>query len=219
MPESVDKTIREAVQRFSGSISKPLNVKHPYGLDEAVGSTMAAGINSEVVQIGFDKEFVVLLDPLTSEVISKRLKADAYMQFVGALKADHQTQRQYYIETLSAARQRAKFSLIAASVGFVIVLIGIVAMMFGFAAAGLVTSASGILSEVVALLFFREARQATDRLDRSLERLLESEGFFRAFVIADQIPEAETRNRVIEAIVMRIIGPTVPRSGGQTLER
>lgn len=209
MPDTIDKTIREAVQRFAGPTSKPLNIKHPKGLDETVGSVITAGIKNDVVQIGFDDTSVVVVNPLTSEVISRRLKSEAYIQFINALNADHQTQCQYFDETLSVARQHTKLSLVAASIGFFIVLIGILAMMFGFSTAGLVTSASGTISEVISLLFFRESRQAADRLDKSLERLLETEGYFRAFVIANQIQDSETRNHVIEAIALRIIKPDI----------
>jgi hypothetical protein len=203
MSNSIGKDIANAIMR----ISAPIDMQSPKSIGEEIASMAFADyVQEESVQVGIEQESVVIVDPKTSQVLYKRPSAEAYMQMVGATKSDHRFKRRVFDENLHSARQYITFSLIAASLGFLIVLGGVVAMIFGHSQAGIVTSAAGIVSELVAVLFFNQAKHFVQRLDHTLDRLLEIEGYFRAFAIAEQVPNQEFRAHLLEAIVMKMVG-------------
>lgn len=207
MSEPLNETIARAVERFQ--FSKPLNIQQaPQTMEEIAGTAVTNDVKEEIVQIGIDQDSVIVVDPRTSEILSKKPKTEAYMQMIGATKADHRFKRKLFEENLKSAQQHMKFSLVAAGLGFLIVLGGVVAMMLGYSQAGIVTSAAGIVSELVSVLFFNQARHFSERLDNTLNRLLDVEGFFRAFAIAEQLPEGNLRGQLFEAIVKKMIGIT-----------
>lgn len=203
MLDSVGQTIAQAVRRFS----TPIDMHSPKSTGEEIASAALADyVKEQNVQLGIEQGSVVIVDSETSQILDKRPKNETYMQLMGATKSDHRFKRKLFNENLRSARQHITFSLIAASLGFLIVLGGVVAMMLGYSQAGIVTSAAGIVSELVSVLFFNQAKHFGQHLDSTLNRLLEIEGFFRAFAIAEQIPNVELRDHLFEAIVMRMLG-------------
>lgn len=206
MPEQLDEAIARAVKRFQ--LSKPLNVQSPQTVEEMAGAAVTGDTNEETVSVGIDQDSdsVVIVNPSTSEILSRKPRTEAYMQMLGATKTDHRFKKKLYEENLKSTQRHMKFSLAAASLGFLIVLGGVVAMMMGYSQAGIITAAAGVVSELVSVLFFNQARHFSQRLDDTLFRLLEIEGFFRAFAIAEQLPPGALRDQLFEAIVKKMIG-------------
>lgn len=209
MSGTIGDDIAIAIRR----ISDPISMRSPKNAGEEIASVAFAGsISEESVQLGIEQESIVLVDPKTSQVLYKRPKSEVYMRMLGATKSDHRDKRRLFDENLRSARQYTTLSLIAASLGFLVVLGGVVAMMIGYSQAGIVTSAAGIVTELVSVLFFNQAKHFGQRLDNTLDRLLEVEGYFRAFAITEQIPNAEIRDHLLEAIVMKMVGIGTGRS-------
>jgi hypothetical protein len=69
------------------------------------------------------------------------------------------------------AEQWSRFSLIAAILGFLIVIGGGLAILLGNVPAGLVTSAAGIIPEVAAALFFQQASVNPNIIMAKIQRL------------------------------------------------
>lgn len=203
MSETVDKAIRRAIKRFS--LSAPLNVHNPQSISETAVSAVTEN-TQEIVQIGIEQDSVVVVDPQTSKVLAEKSKTEAYSQMIGAIKNDQKYKMKIFDDTLKSSQSQMKFSLFAATIGFFVVLGGVIAMMLGYTQVGIITSAAGIISEIVSVLFFNQSRHFTARLDKTLEKLLETEGYARAFAVAEQVPNETTRDLLIELIVKKMIG-------------
>ena len=212
MSEPLSNAIERAIHRFH--LSSPQNVHNPETISEIATSAITADVEEESVKIGIDQDSVVIVEPRTSKILGKKPKTEAYAQMMGATKADHRFKRKLFEENLKSAQQHMKFSLFAAGLGFIVVLGGIVAMMFGYSQAGVITSAAGIVSELVSVLFFNQARHFSERLDNTLNHLLEAEGYFKAFAIAEQLQKGDLRDQLFEAIVRRMIGIASEHSAG-----
>ncbi|RME56932.1 hypothetical protein D6779_09755 [Candidatus Parcubacteria bacterium] len=212
MSEPLSKAIERAVNRFHLSSSQ--NVHTPETMSEIASAAITTDVEKESVKIGIDEDSVIIVDPHTSKVLSKKPKTEAYVQMMGATKAEHRFKRKLFEENLRSAQQHMRFSLFAAVLGFIVVLGGIVAMILGYSQAGMVTSSAGIVSELVSALFFNQARHFNKRLDNTLNHLLEAEGYFRAFAIAEQLPQGALRDQLFEAIVRRMIGIASEHSAG-----
>lgn len=204
MSESLDETIARTLERLQ--LSRPLNIHTKQTIEETVGAALADDVEEAVVQIGIDQDSVIILEPEASAILSKKPKSEAYTQMITATKADHRFKRKLLDENLKSTQQHIKISLVAASLGFLIVLGGVVALMLGYSRSGIVISAAGAISELVSALFFNQARHFNDRLDRTLNRLLDVEGFFKALAIVEQLPEGALRDYLFEAIVKEMIG-------------
>lgn len=212
MSEPVDKAIRRAVKR----LSVHQNVHNPQSISETAVSAVSENIEQAVVQIGIEQDSIVVVDPQTSKVLVEKPKAEAYSQMIEAIKNDQKYKIKIFDDTLRSSQSQMKFSLFAATIGFFVLLGGVIAMMFGYSQIGIITSATGAISEIVSVLFFNQSRHFTNRLDKTLEKLLEVEGYARAFAITEQIPNEPTRDLLIEIIVKRMIGiPIEDRSSNE----
>lgn len=204
MSENIDKAIRHAVKRFH--LSAPQNVNNPQSISESAVSAVTENVGQEVVQIGIDQDSLVVVDPHTSKVLIRKPKTEAYRQMIGAITSDQKYKMKLYDDTLKSSQRQMKFSLFAATLGFFVVLGGVIAMMLGYIQAGIITSSTGVVSEIVSVLFFNQSRHFTARLDKTLDKLLETEGYTRAFAVTEQLPDGTARDLLIELIVKKMIG-------------
>ena len=84
-----------------------------------------------------------------------------------------------YEQARNQANNWSRISLIAAGIGFLMVLAGIVQLLLGNTTIGIVTSVSGIVPEIAAALFFNQVKGANARVEtkehnQTKERLKET---------------------------------------------
>lgn len=149
---------------------------------------------------------VVLVKPNTSAVVAAVPKQVAYERIAGAASITRQQLTQIYEQNRQQAADWTRFSLGAAVLGFLIVLGGIVAMLLSNVAIGLVTTAASLIPEIAAGLFFKQAREANRRVDENQEKLLETEGIYRAIELAMTIDDEDASDRLKETIILRALG-------------
>ncbi len=121
---------------------------------------------------------------------------------------------QIYVQAREQAQGWFRFSLIAATVGFVLIGIGVVAVVFGQLTTGLITALSSAIPNVVAALFFLQSKAANERVDAIQIKLTEAREVQTAVEIANSIETKRERDRLKAEIVRKVIGsvnePTKP---------
>jgi hypothetical protein len=132
-------------------------------------------------------------------------KDAAYDRIATAARTTRRQLEQIYEQGREQAKQWSLFSLIAAILGFLVILGGIIAVLTVNTAVGLITSIAGIIPEVAAGLFFQQARDANKRVDSISDKLLEVDKIHRAIEIALTVDDA-SQNRLKETIMLRILG-------------
>ena len=128
----------------------------------------------------------------------------AYDRIANAANATRTQLERIYEQGREQAKQWSLFSLIAAIVGFLVMLAGIIAVLMINTTVGLVTSAAGFIPAVVAALFFQQARDANKRVDSISDKLLETDKVHLAIEIALTVKNA-SQDHLKEAIISQIL--------------
>jgi hypothetical protein len=144
---------------------------------------------------------VLVIEP---GVVTKLPRDAAYERIVAAADSTRKQIESIYDQTRNQADQWSRLSLIAAVLGFLIVVGGIVAMFIGNTPAGIITAAAGVIPEVAAALFFQQMGEANNRVDAIREKLYEAEGTYRAIEFSLTTDE-ETQGRLKETIILRML--------------
>ena len=121
-----------------------------------------------------------------------------------------------YEQARLQANNWSRISLIAAGIGFLMVLVGIVQLLLGNTTVGIVTLVSGIVPEIAAALFFNQVKNANARVDAYHKNLLEAEAVHRAIELCETIEDSQTKVRVKETIIKQVLG--VADSTGKAAE-
>lgn len=102
-----------------------------------------------------------------------------------------------------------RLSLASAMVGFGIIALAVVALVLGNVTTGLVTTASSIVPNAIASLFFVQARRANRRLDEVMQELSKSHEAYALLEIANTIPriinDSRLRNEIVVEIIRKVI--------------
>src|SRR6266849_2290300 len=132
-------------------------------------------------------------------------KDAAYERIANAANATRKQLEQIYEQGREQAKQWSLFSLIAAILGFLVILGGIIAVLTINTAVGVIISIAGLIPEAAAALFFQQARDANKRVDSISYKLLEVDKVYRAIEIVLTVDDA-SQNRLKETIMLRILG-------------
>jgi hypothetical protein len=108
------------------------------------------------------------------------------------------------------AREQAytwfRFSIIAAGVGFLLIVIGVIVLMLGRTTEGIITTVSSIVPNVIAALFFVQSKASNERVDAIQSKLSESREIHTAVEIANSIETKKERDKLKAEIVRKVIG-------------
>jgi hypothetical protein len=121
-----------------------------------------------------------------------------------------------YEQARNQANNWSRISLIAAGIGFLMVLAGIVQLLLGNTTVGIVTSVSGIVPEIAAALFFNQVKDANARVDAYHKNLLEAEAVHRAIELCETIEDNHAKERLKETVIKQVLG--VSESTGEVTE-
>lgn len=111
-----------------------------------------------------------------------------------------------YRQTREQAQSWFRSSLIAASVGFLLVGIGIVAVILGQLTEGVITSISSIVPNVIAALFFLQSKAANERVDAIQTKLSDAREIQTAVEIANSVESKKARDKLKANIVQKVLG-------------
>jgi len=216
MADKQDKATNET--HFHGPVSGPIHTgsgpQINAGLSEASNirriakDAIVGHEEASSVSVGVNTQGeVVVVEPETSKVIEKLPQRMALERIAAAASENLKQLNQTYEQIRSQSKQWTVFSLIAAILGLLIVSAGVIMMIAGYIPAGAVTTAVSAISEITAFLFFRQSAQANERVDTVRIKLTEAEGIQRAMDFISTTPtDEETQNRLIETIVLRMLG-------------
>lgn len=98
-----------------------------------------------------------------------------------------------------------RLSLLSATVGFGIIALAVVALLFGHTKTGLVTTASSVVPNAVATLFFVQARRADIRLDAIGQNLTELREKYELIEMANSIEDSLLRDALKAEIVRKVL--------------
>jgi TRADD-N domain-containing protein len=110
-----------------------------------------------------------------------------------------------YSLTRDQARGWYRSSLISAGVGFLLIAGGVIMVLAGQVTGGVITSASGLIPNVAAALFFKQSQAANERLDAVQGRLGEAREIQVAIAVAETIQDLGSRDALKESIVKRVL--------------
>ena len=151
---------------------------------------------------------VVVVKPETREVVAKVPQQEAYHRIAEEADDTRRQKQQIYDQNRKLARRWAFFSLLAAILGFLIILGGILALFVGKgnATTGIITSIEVIIPEAAAALFFRQAEAAHKRVDDNQKELIETGTAHRLIALVETIDDSETQRRLKEKMIMQTLG-------------
>ena len=130
----------------------------------------------------------------------------AYKRLTNAAETANTHLNQIYDQGHCQAKHWFKLGIIAASIGFLIILIGAVIAMFSTnISSGILTSLAATIPGAVAALFFQQAKEANKRLDEFYNRLIEIEGINRAIEITFTADD-EIQDRYKGLIIYKLLG-------------
>ena len=91
---------------------------------------------------------------------------ESFNRVANSVHSVHEELRQIYQQVRNQAHGWYRSSLIAAGVGFFLIIVAIVASIFGQMAGGAISGLAGLVSEAVAAIFFHQSNAANERVDR-----------------------------------------------------
>lgn len=97
----------------------------------------------------------------------------------------------YYSQTHSQANKSFSLSLLAAVIGFIVIISGVVLMYFDKTSPGYVTAGAGVLSEFIAAVFFYLYNKTILKMGEYHHKLVITQNVSLALKISDDLPDAE----------------------------
>ncbi len=112
----------------------------------------------------------------------------------------------YYALTLGQAKVSFWFSLVFASIGFLVIVGAAFLYQEGAIASASIKIASGVVIDAVAALFFVQSRRAQDSMSSFFEKLRSDRQFVEARKICDEIGSGEIKDRLKTILVLHYSG-------------
>lgn len=113
--------------------------------------------------------------------------------------------RQQLAEIYKQHRQQSqnwfRASVVAASAGFLVVAIGAIMALAGYSTGSLISIVAGIIPEIVAALFYKQASQASRQLQSDQQKLIDTERIHQAVELIFTIEDTQLRNELKAAII------------------
>lgn len=110
---------------------------------------------------------------------------------------------QYYLQTQEQADKSFRLSAFAAISGLLIIVVGIIMMYYGKAEPAYVTTASGVLSEFIATIFFYLYNKTILKMSQYHQKLVLTQNISLALKITDDM-EGEQKSKALELIIDRL---------------
>lgn len=168
---------------------------------EETPETWKGPLEAELAKVEDDAHIIATAQKLAALVTPKDA---AYDRIASDANATRRQLEQFNEQARGQAKQWSQFSLIAAILGFLVILGGIIAVLTLNTTAGLITSVAGLIPEVAAALFFQQAKDANARIDNITDKLLKIENIHRAIEIALTVDDS-SQNHIKETIILQML--------------
>lgn len=164
-------------------------------------------LRDELEQVGVDKDKAILnaAKKVTSHITQENV---FYDHVVTANNSNQEQLDKILKQCRDEARHWFRYSLLAAIIGFLVILIGVSLAIFTInVSLGFLTSLASIVPNVAALLFFRQANKANERLDSFYTKLVNIASIFQATELTLTI-NRETQDHFKGLIIRKWLGLT-----------
>jgi hypothetical protein len=98
-----------------------------------------------------------------------------------------------------------KLTLMFSSIGFAIVLSGVGLLLANQVTAGIVASASSIIPEITAILFFKKDQELRKTIGAYHRYMLDSQQMLTMIDVAETIKNPDERDRMKQQIILRVL--------------
>lgn len=114
--------------------------------------------------------------------------------------------RQNYSLSRSQASMWFRWTLGVSVLGFILLTAGVLLVFIKQTTPAIVNSIAGILTEFLALIFFRQANSVNQHQDRYHQDLLKRQQILDAVQLARLVCQKQTRDRITETIIQQLLG-------------
>ena len=188
---------------------KSRKAKYDVGGDIA-GS--AIGDNAIVVtgdhNIHFVEGNIAGRDVQVSEVADAKVISDeqAFERIGAAVRLNLKQLEKNIEQARKESSQFFRLTLIFASVGFLVVIIGIILLFSDQVTAGIVSTASSIIPEVTAFLFFTKDKELRKTISAYHQHMLNSQQLLTMVDVAETIIDTAEKDRIKQQIIAKVLG-------------
>jgi hypothetical protein len=207
----VNKAVSDTYQSLKKLIEKKLSetedeqvITLVFGKFEKNPEAWKRALKEELAKadVGNDPQIIETAQELKRLVTPKDA---AFERIASASNTNRKQLEQIYEQRKWQASLWTKVSVAAATIGFLVILSGIIAAFAGNITPGLITTASGLITEGAAALFFRQVNDANKRVDSILDKLLEIDKVNRAIEIS-LIADDESQDNLKKIILFQVLG-------------
>lgn len=131
---------------------------------------------------------------------------EAYERIIGSIDATISSLERMIEQANIDSDYWNKLSKIAGGIGFIVIIIGISLFLFNLLTLGGISSISGVISEAVAALFYKQSIIAKSRVDDYQYQLVSVQKYEIAFHVINSITDETERNDLKKRFVSRILG-------------
>lgn len=169
-----------------------------------VASLVVGGITTLILQYLDESKIQIYKSRLISlgiEDAKKNVDEDIYQNLI---KISYKYLDEYYLQTRQQAQRGFLVTMCVSVMGAIIIAIGIVAMFFGKTTPAYITTASGVITEFVAAVFFYLYNRTISSMGDYHNKLVLSQNISIALKIAESLSD-EAGERIKEHIVDELI--------------
>lgn len=116
--------------------------------------------------------------------------------------------RLHYRERLRQCRMVSTVTLALLSLGILIILIGIILFFTDHTSSGIITTASGVISDIITGIIFKFNKDSNDRLDVIAQNMSYFERVRTSEVLLNKITDVERRNQLIDDLIRSMLQMT-----------
>lgn len=110
-----------------------------------------------------------------------------------------------YEQTREQAKGWFRFSIIAALLGFVLIISGAIVAIVGQTTAGIITALASVIPNIASALFFAQSKSANERVDTILLQMSEAREILTSVEIANTIDDGKARDKLKAEIVRKAL--------------
>jgi hypothetical protein len=147
-------------------------------------------------------------DVQISEVADAKVISDeqAFERIGAAVRLNLKQLEKNIEQARKESSQFFRLTLIFASVGFLVVIIGIILLFSEQVTAGIVSTASSIIPEVTAFLFFTKDKELRKTISAYHQHMLNSQQLLTMVDVAETIIDTAEKDRIKQQIIAKVLG-------------
>jgi hypothetical protein len=168
-------------------------------------SVIVTGPSSNVV---IDQSGAVIARDVPVPTTTKRVISEdqAFERIGAAVKSNLNQLERNIAQARSESGQFFKFSLVFASLGFIVVLVGVALLLGGQTTAGIISTIASLIPEATAALFFTKDKELRGTIERYHQHVLDSQRLLTMIDVAETVKNGEERDFLKRQIIFKALG-------------